>query len=138
MGVHSAKMVKSGVATKDDAEDSKTADSYLADYARHIIRARREATKFLPRVAFHDEAWDMLLELFVANAEGRSVSIKLAILSTELPSTTALRIIERLETAELVERIPVETDRRRVNLQLTPEGRLRLSSMLLRLSSFCR
>ena len=42
--------------------------------AADILKVRRARSRFLPPELFHEPAWDLLLELFVADAEGRRLT----------------------------------------------------------------
>lgn len=42
--------------------------------AAAILRFRRRRAQLLPRELFAEPAWDLLLELFVADASGRSIT----------------------------------------------------------------
>ena len=90
--------------------------------ARSEIRARAARTQFFKASLFSDPAWDILLELFAAEQEGRRVSISAAGLTAEIPLTTALRWIAALEREELVERAGDPTDARRTFLRLAEKG----------------
>jgi len=90
--------------------------------ARSEIRARAARAQFFKASLFSDPAWDILLELFAAEQEGRRVSISAAGLTAEIPLTTALRWIAALEREELVDRAGDPTDARRTFLKLTDKG----------------
>lgn len=90
--------------------------------ARSEIRSRAARAQFFKASLFSDPAWDILLELFAAQQEGRRVSISAAGLTAEIPLTTALRWIAALEREELVERAGDPTDARRTFLKLTGTG----------------
>jgi len=45
-----------------------------ATTAAAILRFRRERSEFLPPELFHEPAWELLLELFLADAEGRRLT----------------------------------------------------------------
>jgi DNA-binding MarR family transcriptional regulator len=90
--------------------------------ARSEIRARAARAHFFRASLFSDPAWDILLELFAAEHEGRRVSISAAGLTAEIPLTTALRWIAALEREEVVERAEDPTDARRTFLKLTHKG----------------
>jgi DNA-binding MarR family transcriptional regulator len=90
--------------------------------ARFEIRARAARAQFFKASLFSDPAWDILLELFAAEQEGRRVSISAAGLTAEIPLTTALRWINALEREDLVERAADPTDARRTFLQMTGKG----------------
>ena len=89
---------------------------------RSEIQARAARTRFFKASLFSDPAWDILLELFSAEQEGRRVSISAAGLAAEIPLTTALRWINALEREGLVERMGDPTDARRTFLRLTEKG----------------
>lgn len=90
--------------------------------ARAEIQARAARAQFFKASLFSDPAWDILLELFAAQQEGRRVSISAAGLTADIPLTTALRWIAALEREELVERAGDPTDARRTFLKLTGKG----------------
>lgn len=70
-----------------------------------------------------DPAWDILIELYLAAAVGREVTVSTACLAALVPSSTALRWIDRLCTEGFVVRTPDIKDRRRKLLWLTATGR---------------
>lgn len=90
--------------------------------AKAEIEARAARSRFFKASLFSDPAWDILLELFAAEQEGRRVSISAAGLTAEIPLTTALRWIAALEREDLVERAGDPTDARRSFLKLSDEG----------------
>lgn len=90
--------------------------------ARSEIQARSARARFFRASLFSDPAWDILLELFSAEQEGRRVSISAAGLTAQIPLTTVLRWINALEREGLVERAGDPTDARRTFLRLTESG----------------
>ena len=86
---------------------------------RQTIRARRMRETFLGKTLFEDPAWDMLLDLFAARLERNRVSVSSLCIAAAVPSTTALRWINRLTEAGLLERHPDPADRRRAFLALS-------------------
>jgi len=90
--------------------------------ARSQIRARAARADFFKASLFSDPAWDILLELFAAEQEGRRISISAAGLTAQIPLTTALRWINALEREGLVERVADPTDARRTFLGLSDKG----------------
>lgn len=60
-----------------------------------------------------DPKFEMLLELFIAKHEGRRDSVSDLCLSADVPQTTGLRHIERLEQDGFLRRYPDDHDRRR-------------------------
>lgn len=73
---------------------------------------------------FADPAWDILLDLFAAQAEGRSVSVSSACIASGVASSTAVRWVTELERQDLVWRRPDPRDGRRFFLELAPAAAL--------------
>jgi hypothetical protein len=97
---------------------------------RAALRARRLRDGLLGPGWFADPVWDMLLDLFAAELEGRDVSISSLCIAAAVAPTTALRQAGRMEAAGLIGRRPDPADRRRVFLRLAPETRARLARHL--------
>jgi DNA-binding MarR family transcriptional regulator len=105
----------------------------LAEFARCLYGSRRLRDGLFPPRLFGEPAWDILLDLYAAETEGDAIDVSSACLAAAVPQTTALRYIARLETAGLVLRTRVETDRRRSLLTLTKSGRATVESVLVAL-----
>ncbi|MDO6415162.1 winged helix DNA-binding protein [Sphingomonas sp. BIUV-7] len=71
---------------------------------------------------FADPAWEVLLDLYIQQAEGRVVNISSACLATKVPLTTGLRWLNLLREGGLIERTADPHDRRRTLVSLTPEA----------------
>ena len=93
------------------------------DLAKGIIRARNRRSKFLPKSLFADPAWDILLQLYVAEAAQHRIAIGQVCAAIDIPSTTALRWINTLEANRLVLRYADPLDARRFFISLTESGR---------------
>lgn len=89
---------------------------------RRIIRNRSYRAEYFPRGLFADPAWDMLLDLAVAQAEFRQISITSLCLASGVPTTTALRYVDILITNGLCAKRADSTDRRRTWIELTETG----------------
>ena len=89
--------------------------------ARSLYRARRRRLQHFPSLErdFGEPVWDLILDLFVAEREGRSVSITSACVAASVPLTTALRWIQQLEGMNVLLRKPDPTDRRRAYIHLS-------------------
>lgn len=95
----------------------------LTEAARHVYRARRlRARAFGDESLFGEPAWDLLLDLFIAESDGKSLSVTAACIGAAVPTSTALRWIVILESRGLVRRENDPADARRVFLHLTSEG----------------
>lgn len=90
--------------------------------AARLLKVRRErAALFGDTVAalLGEPVYDILLDLYVAHAAGRRISVTSACIASGVPPTTALRTIERLVASGAVRRYPDEEDRRRSLLALS-------------------
>jgi DNA-binding MarR family transcriptional regulator len=86
--------------------------------ARAWIRMRRTREKVLGADLFADPAWDMLLDLYVEHKAGRSPSVSSLCIASQVPVTTALRWITKLEQDGLVTRTHDPKDGRRIYVHL--------------------
>jgi DNA-binding MarR family transcriptional regulator len=86
-----------------------------------------------PADLFADPAWDMLLELYAIKCEGRRVSTSKLSIAAGVPSTTALRWIDKLEAEELVVRTVDPMDARRIWIALSATGIAAMESYLERI-----
>lgn len=95
-----------------------------ADGIRLMIRLRNaRASVFGEADLFHDPAWDILLDLYAAELEGRTVPLTSASIASMVPPSTAARWITLLETRDLVRRRNVDHETRWPNLELTEKAR---------------
>lgn len=102
---------------------SSVNDLSLGDFAEKVYKARRdrEVSNSYSEL-FHDPAWDILLDLFIAHAKGKYISVTDAGLAGQVPNTTALRWVWGLEKAGLVSRKPDPKDKRRCFVVLNKAG----------------
>lgn len=96
-------------------------------YDCRILRDR----KFGSNGLFGEPAWDILLSLYSDQVSGRPVSVSSACIAANVPETTALRWLGKLEKEGLIERNTDPADRRRVYVSLTRIGRAKLESTLI-------
>lgn len=108
----------------------KASEEAHVEGARAIIRTRQVMAKRFPMEAFRDHAWDVLLDLYLREVEHRETCVKQALLATRLSSTSAMRLIERLESAGLISRTPDTADHRRMIVQMTQLGRSTIDALL--------
>jgi len=112
-----------------DADDSPQAAAAsklrLVDVARRIYFTRRQRDRAFgdgPPV-FRDHAWDMLLDLFVASAEGRSISACSAAIASCAAQSTGLRCLDYLVERGLVRRVLDPANGRRSVVKMTAKAR---------------
>ena len=93
-----------------------------ADLTRSYLAARRHRERLFGTSLFTDPAWDMLLDLYASEMEGRRICITSACLASQVPNTTALGWLYKLERRELITRHADAGDKRRVFVNLTPNA----------------
>lgn len=91
----------------------------LAALARRYLKLRRQRERGFPAGLFADPGWDLLLDLFAARQEGLLVSVTSGCVAAAVPLTTALRWIDKLKAAGMIDRAPDPHDKRRDNISLT-------------------
>lgn len=102
---------------------------------RRLIAERQCRAHCFDAELFREPAWDILLDLALAGATGRSLSITAVCIGSGVPATTALRWIGVLTKAGLIERQDDRNDRRRGWLSLTEAGRDAMQAYLESLST---
>lgn len=90
-------------------------------------RARRVRDSFIPGKLFADPAWDILLELFLAELEQQRVPVSSLCLASGVPATTALRWISTLERRGVIERTADPHDGRRYYLALSEQTSIQMA-----------
>ena len=88
----------------------------------YALRRKRAAIFGNPDL-FGEPAWDILLDLFIAQGEGKAVSVSSACIGSAAPATTGLRWLGVLADEGLVVREADPADHRRVIVRLTEAGR---------------
>jgi DNA-binding MarR family transcriptional regulator len=87
---------------------------------RMLIKLRRMRERFFEPSLFADPGWDILLDLYAAADEGKSVSVSSLCIAAAVPPTTALRWITNMTEAGLLIRVQDPGDARRVFIELAP------------------
>src|SRR5690242_5648825 len=87
----------------DEASRVHSPASVSTELVRAIIEARNARKRFFGDQLFADPAWDILLELYVLRCDQRRASVSKLSLGAGVPTTTALRWIEKLHSDGLVE-----------------------------------
>ncbi len=94
-----------------------------ADAARQAYANRRRRTALFGNAElFGEPAWDIMLDLYIAHAEGKPVSVSSACIGSAAPPTTGLRWLGVLADNDLVLREHDPEDQRRVMVRLTDRG----------------
>ncbi|MFN3988717.1 MAG: MarR family transcriptional regulator [Erythrobacter sp.] len=91
--------------------------------ARHAYWLRRQRAQIFGSAdLFGEPAWDILLDLYIAHAEGKQVSVSSACIGSASPATTGLRWLSVLTEQGLIAREADEHDHRRIMVRLTQRG----------------
>jgi len=106
----------------------------LSEQARMIYRSRRMRPRiFSDDGLFGEPAWDILLDLFIAESGRKPLSVTSACIGAAVPTSTALRWIAILEERGFLSRENDPADARRVFLRLTGQGYAKMVTYFLAL-----
>lgn len=119
-----------GFKSEAGEPSSGIASTAPADFVRGIIDARLKRRRYFGDELFADPAWDILLELYALRCEQRRTSVSKLSLGAAVPTTTALRWIEKLDQEGLVDREPDPCDARRIWVELSDRGFRAMESYL--------
>ncbi|MEL6529173.1 MAG: winged helix DNA-binding protein [Pseudomonadota bacterium] len=109
-------------ANQTAAHPSAQREQYL-ELARQLYANRRQRDSIFGQPdLFGEPAWDILLDLYIAFAEDKSVSVSSACIGSAAPPTTGLRWLGVLADQGLVVREADPEDQRRVLVRLTEHG----------------
>ncbi|WP_246524691.1 MarR family transcriptional regulator [Sphingobium phenoxybenzoativorans] len=108
--------------------------SNLALVARRLLKESDLRGAFFGPASFSDPAWHILLDLFVAAAERKRVSVSSLCVAARVPSSTALRWIKHLTDAGLIGRTADHEDRRRFFIHIEPQAFADMAAYLARIS----
>jgi hypothetical protein len=92
-------------------------------YARSIVEGRGRITRYVKSALFADPAFDIVLDLFASEEEGRRATVGSVARVAKVPPTTGLRYVAALESEGIVERRDDPLDKRRVLLRLSPAAK---------------
>lgn len=90
---------------------------------RRIIRERRLRQRFFEEVRFGEPAWDIMLDLTLAWFEGKAVAVSSLCIASGVPVSTAMRWINDMVEAGIINRWIDPTDARRNLMQISPATR---------------
>lgn len=110
------------VAAASPPTPSRSQRRYLALARQAYALRRKRAAIFGNPELFGEPAWDILLDLYVAHAEGKQVSVSSACIGSASPATTGLRWLGILADEGLIVRENDAEDNRRVLVRLTRTG----------------
>ena len=100
----------------------RTGPNHLALARKAYALRRKRAAIFNNPDLFGEPAWDILLDLYIAHAERKPVSVSSACIGSAAPATTGLRWLGVLADEGLVLRENDPEDNRRVMVRLSSAG----------------
>jgi hypothetical protein len=89
---------------------------------KQLIAARRARDVFFGASLFDDPAWDILLQAYVARLDQTRLSVSAMCIASAVPSTTALRWLNKLEQDGWLVRRADPLDARRTWIELSDAG----------------
>ena len=119
---------------------AQAAHGSLTD-AEAVIRAKRlvamhhALSRQLGDGFFDNPALLMLLELFIARIEHRTTTVKVLVLCSGVPSSTAQRWIDRLQAQKLVAKHVNKADRRSAHVTIADHAVIAIKALLGRLEA---
>lgn len=102
----------------------------LARRVHEIIQFRARRSDFFPEDMFADPAWDILLELALAEHSQVRVTVSNLCVGTRVPQTTAIRWLKHLTDLGLVVRRDDPLDARRTYVELSADASARMRAFL--------
>lgn len=116
-----------------ECEASFTSESekrrMLLEMARRTIKFRQWRTTLFDRAMLGEPAYDILLALYVAEAEMPHVTTTRLAELADVAQTSAHRWIDYLVGKQLIHRLPHVHDKRATLLKLTEKGRASLEAL---------
>lgn len=109
-------------AGQPKSKSQLTSRDYLVMARKAYSDRRKRAAIFGNPDLFGEPAWDILLDLFIAHADGKMVSVSSACIGSAAPATTGLRWLGILAEEGLVLRDKDPEDHRRVMVRLSDAG----------------
>jgi DNA-binding MarR family transcriptional regulator len=116
------------------ARERTLEEHQLVECARSLMKARAEVAKLAPAGLFRDAAWDVMLELFVRIEEGGIVYVKQLAIASGQSTASAMRLLDRLESAGMLARVRDSLDHRRMIVTLAESGRELMKAMLCKIA----
>ncbi|GAC1579720.1 MAG: hypothetical protein NVS3B5_13000 [Sphingomicrobium sp.] len=94
----------------------------LRKWAEYSFAMRRHREKIFGPTLFSDPAWDIMLNVLMSDLDGEPLTVSNASVVANMPMTTGIRGIDRLEVAGLVQRIADPSDRRVIWVRTTAKA----------------
>ncbi len=109
--------LRSGTAAHDEDDDARALCNAEAVVRRRILRKQLIGNAEL----FGEPAWDMLIDLFIHECRGQQLSMSSLCATAGIPTSSAMKLAQRLCEAGILERTPDVFDGRRTLMKIAPE-----------------
>lgn len=100
------------------------------DICKRLVAMRKIVGVSLGYSLCPNPVWDMLLDLYLADHDHRDVFMLSLCGAANIPSSTAQRKIVEMEKAGWLRRESTDTDRRCIEVKLTPDGTCLVNNLL--------
>ncbi len=114
--------LRSEAAAQDEEDDARALRNAEAVLRRRILRKQLIGHAEL----FGEPAWDMLIDLFIHECRGEQLSMSSLCATAGIPTSSAMKLAQRLCEAGVLERTPDLFDGRRTLMKIAPEVAHRL------------
>ncbi|MGE5563248.1 MAG: MarR family transcriptional regulator [Bacillota bacterium] len=112
------------------ASPNNDEDERRDNFALKLFALREARRRFLPELVWSEPAWDILLTAYLADKAGARHTVGRIVELSRTSTTTALRHIDALEEAALVQRVQDRRDRRIFQVLISGEGRKAVDKIL--------
>lgn len=112
------------------ARTSLEVPAHLLRLATNLKLAREERDRYFASELFGEAGWDILLALYIARGRGYPMKVSDACFEARVPTTTALRWLEHIENAGLIDRRSNAVDKRSTQVEISAQGIVRMSEYL--------
>jgi len=102
----------------------------LTLFARQILAGRKQRERFFDPVLFSNPAWDILLTLYLADAEGRALHTPESCAPSTVPQGVVLRWLAYLKQEEMVIETPDPAQTGRTLIGLSDQARATIGAYL--------
>jgi hypothetical protein len=109
----------------------------FVDFVRAYKRAQLRRNDCLGAPVARDPVWNMMLDLVIAEQEGKSISVSSLCVGSGVPPTTALRYIDRIVDYGMVDRDDDRADMRRTLIRFTPGTSRKVTDILSDIRALC-
>ncbi|MGR4889407.1 JAB domain-containing protein [Sphingopyxis sp. LARHCG72] len=115
------------VTLKSPIQETNDGSGVALENARATLRRRLLRRQLIgAEELFGEPAWEMLIDLFIHEGEGKPLSTSDLCVTSTIPMSSALRLVQKLCDAGLVDRTPDLMDARRSFVRLRPDTAHRL------------